>query len=190
MKKSIIVFLLVCALVCLSVNGFAAEQSADSGLLTVQLDFQRSGTIASNQYAIWIEDDEGTLVKTLYVSNYTANGGYARREDCMPTWVAKAQPSEMTDDEIDAFSGATPSTGTHEYSWDGTDENGSAVAAGEYQVFVEGTLYWSSTVLFSGTFTFGGETQSIEMTPVYSEEDDDTNKEMIVQVMAEYNENL
>lgn len=164
----------------------SSQESEGAGLLNVKLNFKRSGTIASNQYAIWIEDAEGKLVKTLYVSDFTANGGYARRKDCVPTWVAKARPSQMPEAVLDAVSGATPrSNGVQTYSWNGKDEAGQLVETGKYHVYVEGTLYWSGTVLFSGVIDWGGSEQRIELTPVFSEEEL-TNRDMITQVTAEY----
>lgn len=167
-------------------TGSTSQESEGTGLLSVKLNFKRSGTIASNQYAVWIENAEGKLIKTLYVSDFTANGGYARRKDCIPTWVAKARPSQMPEAALDAVSGATPrSNGVQTYSWDGKDETGQLVEAGQYHVYVEGTLYWSGTVLFSGVIDWGGRDQRIKLVPVFSEEEV-TNRDMITQVTAEY----
>lgn len=154
-------------------------------VLTIRLNFERSGTSASNQYAIWIENTAGEVVRTLYVSNFTANGGYQRREDCVPTWVAHAHPAQMSADELDAVSGATPRSGQHVHTWDGKDERGNVVTQGEYRIYVEGTLYWSSTVLYSGVVRWGGDKQTIRLTPAFSKEDQ-TNRNMITEVVAEY----
>ena len=162
------------------------EPETSAGVLTVELSFARAGTMASNQYAVWIEDADGELVKTLYVSSFTADGGYARREESLPTWVAKANPAEMEAAAVDAITSATPQSGLQRHSWDGTDENGDAMPSGKYHVFVEGTLYWTSSVLYSGSFEWGGDTAAVEMIPVYTEEDNETNKDMITQVSAEY----
>lgn len=161
-------------------------QAREERLLTVELDFQRSSTSASNQYAVWIENDTGELVKTLYVSRFTANGGYAQREDSIPTWVAKAAPGQMEDTEIDAITSATPQSGVQSYQWDGTDETGAAVPDDDYHVYVEGTLYWTSRALFSGIVHWGGESQSIEMTASYTEPENGQNREMLTDVSAAY----
>ncbi|NCC00169.1 MAG: DUF2271 domain-containing protein [Clostridia bacterium] len=148
--------------------------------------FTRGSTPASNQYAVWIEDTEGALVKTLYVTNFTANGGYTTREDSVPTWVAKAGPATMSADEIDAVSGATPQAGNVTYTWDGTDLDGNKVPDGIYTFYLEGTLYWSSRVLASGRVTLGGEDQAV--IPVTSEfsSADATNRDMLTNVSASY----
>lgn len=161
------------------------DTTSSDAVLTVRLNFERSSTIASNQYAIWIENSVGEVVRTLYVSNFTANGGYQRREDCVPTWVAHAHPAQMSTDELDAISGATPRSGQHSYTWNGKDEHGNTIADGEYRIYVEGTLYWSSTVLYSGVVRWGGDSQTIRLKPAFSEEAA-TNRDMITVVTAEY----
>lgn len=161
-------------------------EEVTSGLLRVELDFQRSGTKASNQYAVWVENESGELIQTLYVSDFTASGGYAQREESIPTWVSKANPAELEQAEIDAISSATPQSGIQSYQWDGTDTDGNLVPDGNYHVYVEGTLYWSSAVLFSGSFYLGGSSENIEMTAVYTEPDKEENRDMLAKVTAEY----
>ena len=157
-----------------------------NGTLEISFNFTRGTTPASNQFAIWIEDSNGNLVRTLYVTNFTANGGYERRKESLLTWVSKAKPTELSESEIDAVTGATPRAGALFYTWDGTDENGNMAAKGTYTVYVEGTLYWTSSVLFHGDFEFGGEAQ--ENIPMISEytEDEATNRDMLTNVSARY----
>lgn len=160
--------------------------NTSGGVLEVSFDFTRSTTPASNQFAIWIEDRNGNLIKTIYVTNFTANGGYERRKESLPTWVSKAKPAELTESEVDAVTGATPRTGRQIYKWDGTDENGNKVANGTYTVYVEGTLYWTSSVLFHGDFEVGGETQeNISLLSDYTE-NDSTNRDMLTNISVKY----
>lgn len=158
--------------------------SGSTSQLTVELNFTRGSTKASSQYAIWIENDAGELIKTLYVSDFTASGGYAFRDDAVSKWVAKANPGEMADEEIDAISGSTPQSGIQRYTWDGTDATGKAVMNGTYHIYVEGTLYWSSIVLFSGDIEWGDSEQNITLTATYSEENTTENRDMLTNVMA------
>lgn len=159
------------------------EQS--QGTLTVSLNFTHGNTIASNQYAVWIEDNDGNFVRTLFVTRFTGEGGYKRRADSCPTWVSKAKPQDASEEEVDAVTGATPSNGEHSYTWDGKDPRGNYVANGTYKVFVEGTLYWSSRVLYQGSFNYGGQEQSFTLNPTFTS-DDDTNRNMLTEVAAEY----
>ena len=163
-----------------------SKDSPVNGNLKISIDFNRSSTPASNQYAVWIEDMDGNVVKTLFVTNFTSNGGYAVREDSIPTWVAHAKPSDMDKTQIDAITGATPSTGTHSYIWDGTDDNGNRVADGTYMFYVEGTLYWSSIVRYEGTVNMGdSENSTLDVNAVYTE-DTEQNRNMLSNVTAEY----
>lgn len=80
---------------CTAANGQTEESGTDSGNkeLTISFDFQRGG-IASSQYAIWIENEEGKLVRTLYATSFTAKGGYEYRRDAIPFWVGKVCPEK------------------------------------------------------------------------------------------------
>lgn len=97
--------------------------------------------IASSQYAIWIEDAAGRLVRTLYATSSTAKGGYEYRKDALPLWVSKAKPQTIPSAQVDAITGATPRNGIITYQWDGTDDKGNRVPPGNYKFFLEGTLY-------------------------------------------------
>lgn len=171
------------------ISPLETAQSKDSqvnGKLKISIDFNRSSTPASNQYAVWIEDMGGNVVKTLFVTNFTSNGGYAVREDSIPTWVAHAKPSDMDKTRIDAITGATPSTGTHSYIWDGTNDDGNIVADGTYMFYVEGTLYWSSIVRYEGTVSMGDtESSTLDVKAVYTE-DTEQNRNMLSNVTADY----
>ncbi|MCL2496367.1 MAG: DUF2271 domain-containing protein, partial [Clostridiales bacterium] len=130
-----------------------AEPSAPTimaGEVIITFEYQKQSGSASNQFAVWIEDMDGHLIKTLYATRYTANGGYKNRPDSIPLWVEKSGLASLTKSEIDAVSSATPKAGALSYAWDLTDINGVAVAPGEYKFFVEGTLRWKNSVLYSG----------------------------------------
>ncbi len=172
---------------CTAANGQTEESGTDSSNkeLTIFFDFQRGG-IASSQYAIWIENEEGKLVRTLYATSFTAKGGYEYRRDAIPFWVGKACPEKMTDTQVDAITGATPGNGKLTYIWDGTDQNGTRVPKGKYHFFIEGTLYWKSRVLFSGTVNLGGAEQvSIPIETRYFNWST-VNKDMISSIKVSY----
>ena len=84
------------------------------------------------------------------------------------------------------ITGATPSTGTHSYIWDGTNDDGNIVADGTYVFYVEGTLYWSSIVRYEGTVSMGDtESSTLDVKAVYTE-DTEQNRNMLSNVTAEY----
>jgi len=88
------------------------------------------------QTAVWIENEEGEFVKTIYVSGFS---GYAKEKQInLPVW---AKSSEFVD--VDAVTGASINLGHHVYVWDVTDHKGAKVKRGQYNVLVE-VSYWPS----------------------------------------------
>jgi len=112
---------------------------------------------ASNQHAVWIEDTSGNVVATLFASQWTATGGYKTRPDSIALWADRAGLANMTNDEVDAVSGATPKSGQLSYTWDLTDMYGNIVPPGDYMFFVEGTLRWKNFVLYTGMITLSAD---------------------------------
>ena len=151
--KSILCKILLCltALTLAAGTAFAEGTSSESPTgIEISFTYQRGTTIASNQLAVWVEDAEGTVVKTLLVTDFTAGRrGYRNRTMSLPVWVAAADPESMTDAEIDTVSGATPGQGELVYVWDFTNQSGERVPDGIYTVHVEGTFYWESDVLYT-----------------------------------------
>ena len=154
-------------------NSDVASESVD-----IAFDYQRGG-IASSQYAIWVEDAAGRPVRTLFVTRFTATRGFSERPDAVPTWVARANPAQMTPDQVDAVSGATPSNGRLHYIWDGKDDQGKTVSAGTYTVFLEGTLYWNTRVLYSAQVQWGGPSSASLPVKVHKTGTSDRNKDML-----------
>ena len=160
MKKT--AFLLSLLVAVLSANCTAQETKTmrtaenTARTLIVSFDYTHSGTIASNQFAVWIEDDGGRVVKTLFVTSFTGSRrGYERRSETLPRWVQNAKPAAMTGAELDAVSSSTPRAGRQSFVWDFTDSAGNAVPAGTYRCYVEATLYWGSTVRYYADITQG-----------------------------------
>ena len=135
-----------------------------SGEVVISFNYERIPGSASNQYAVWIEDMDGNLIRTLFATRWTAEGGYQTRPDSIALWAERSGLPEMTREEVDAVSGATPRTGPQVHVWDLTDTNGEKVAPGEYRFFVEGTLRWKNYVLFTGVIKIGEEPVIVEAT--------------------------
>jgi len=147
-------FLLLFSLV-FSLSALVSQSNMSSSGAEISFTFNRQRGFSSNQFAIWIEDIQGNLVKTLYAAKFTATGGWERRAQSIPLWVQKSGVSALNKRDIDAITGATPRTGTLNYSWDGLDKNGNPAAAGEYHIFLEATLREDNRVLYSAVFTLG-----------------------------------
>ena len=149
MTYKAILYLMALALIA---GAAFAESVANTSSKAIEISFtyQHAPTMASNQMAVWIEDADGAMVKTLLVTNFTAGRrGYRNREMSLPAWVAMAEPESMTDQEIDAVSCATPGQGRLSYLWDFTDDLGQQVPEGVYTIHVEGTFFWESDVVYT-----------------------------------------
>ena len=147
-------FVLIALFAALSLT-CAAAQVSQTPAAEITFTFTRQSGAASNQFAVWIEDAQGKYIKTLYAARYTASGGWRRRDTSIPTWVRQSGLSLMTNAQIDAFTGATPGNGNLSYTWDGTDSRGAAVPAGEYVIFLEGTLRWANQVIYRAPIRLG-----------------------------------
>ena len=146
LRKAFIVWMLIVLLMG------ATVVAGSEGISQVQIrfDYNHMATIASNQFALWVEDNDGKLIKTIYVTGFTGTRrGYRNREMSLPHWVKAADPENMTDDAMDAVSGATPKQGTLTYIWDLTDDRNNRVSNGVYHIFLEASLYWESDILIS-----------------------------------------
>jgi hypothetical protein len=146
------------AFIAVSLVAVFAQGNAPNGggHAEVSFTFTRQSGFASNQFAVWVEDAGGKLVKTLYATRFTAAGGFKKRPSSIPLWVKQASLEKLGKQEVDALTGATPKTGGLVYVWDGTNQAGAAVPAGEYRVFLEATLRNDDRVLYSAAVRIGG----------------------------------
>ena len=186
--KQFISLLMLCAVTALL--GFRAPE-ADTLELSFQYD-KKAGP-GSNQYAVWVEDANGQVVKTLFVTHFTAKGrgrganaarGYTFRPSCTPTWVKHVGADNLSDEQIDAFTGATPAkSGVQTFTWDFTDQNGKPVPQGTYRFFLEATYDGPSVVTYTGTVTSGAPAGDLPLETSYIEPSEN-RKDMITNVKA------
>lgn len=87
------------------------------------------------QTAVWVEDEKGNFVKTLYISGFAGNVG--ARQITLPTWGASSNF------ETDATTAASIDVGHHTYIWNLKDGSGKDVAGERYAIKVE-VSYWPS----------------------------------------------
>lgn len=172
--------LLLCAAPCRSGEADAAP-AVDITFL-----YQRLDGTSSNQFAVWVENAAGDVVRTLFATDFIAGrGGWKYREHALPLWREKAKIADLTKEEIDAFTGATPGSGVFGYSWDCTDAAGEAVAPGAYAVVVEGTLRNDDRVVFRAPLTLGGESETVRPGPEFFG-DGVNDRDMIREVEVKY----
>jgi len=169
-------------------------QVAKAMSLEVKFDYQKQAGPGSNQYAVWIENEKGEVVKTLFVTSYTTKGrtrpgeepmrGYVKRPNCVPAWVKASKAAAQSDQQLDAVTGATPkASGTQTFTWNFTDQQGRFVPQGTYKVFIEATLYQASDIIYSGTFSVPDKVRDVVLSSTLTEADE-THKDMISNVKA------
>jgi len=186
MKIRIILLAVLAAVIAMPAT---AQRSKKASAAELSFNYQKQQGAGSNQWAVWIENSEGKVVRTLTVTSFTSKGrggrrGYTFRPTCVPTWVKNAGADDMTDEQIDAVTGATPAqSGIQTYTWDFKDADGKEVPAGDYRICLEATLYFNSIVLYRGTFSTKDKTGEIKLTSTLTEEDE-AHKNMITEVKA------
>ena len=136
-------------------HGQPAPAQPAPGEIEVSFAYVKRSGPGSNQFAVWIEDEAGSHIKTLYSTRFTADGGWKIREMSLPLWVERFAIASRTQEDIDMVSSATPGPGTLSYRWDLTDEYGAAVPGGQYRVMVEGSTLMENRVLYSCDITLG-----------------------------------
>ena len=194
MKKVITAIIVTMLLAISAVALNKKEKAAKANSLEVSFNYQRQQGPGSNQYAVWIENDKGEVVKTLFVTSFTTKGrvrgneqpmrGYIKRPACVPTWVKAAKANDLTDKQLDAVTGATPqASGTQTFIWDFTDQQGKTVQEGTYKVFVEATLFNASTITYSGSFSTQDKVGNVTLTSQLTEPDE-KHKDMVTEVKA------
>ena len=164
------------------------------GSLEISFNYTKQVGPGSNQYAVWVENAQGEVVKTLFVTEFSAKGrsrdgskpqrGYTFRTSCVPTWVQHVDANSLSDDQLDAFTGATPAeSGVQTFTWDFTDQAGKVVPKGTYRFYVEATYSGPAVVTYSGTVEFGAPAADLPVEATYIEESED-RKDMITDVQA------
>lgn len=197
MKQKIVfsVIVIVMLMSAIAVAQSKKGQGAKGWNLEVSFNYQKQAGPGSNQYAVWIENNKGEVVKTLFVTSYTTKGrtrageepmrGYVKRPNCVPTWVKASKASEKSDQQLDAFTGATPQAGgLQTFVWDFTDQQGKAVPQGTYKVLVEATLYQGSDIIYSGTFSTKDKSGAVVLTSTLTQPDE-KHQDMLTNVKAE-----
>lgn len=174
-------------LVSLFVPLLCFAQSPATGSVTISYTFSRLFRIASNQYAIWIEDEHGSFVRTLSATSFVSKkAGWKIRKQAVPLWVKAAGIADLPQKDIDAVSSPTPKSGTWTAVWDLKDSKGKTVAPGTYRYLVEGTISWDKEVLWTGTILVGGSARTSAAAATYMPADAQRSGVLISGVSAAY----
>ncbi|OIO99876.1 MAG: hypothetical protein AUJ98_09745 [Bacteroidetes bacterium CG2_30_33_31] len=163
-NKLKVFFLLFGLLFTISISNLKAQTAGTMTFTFTQTAVNAQAT--KNVMAIWIEDANGTFVKT------RARFWSAGTNDHLPSWVTKSGQNTAPD----AITGATLTSsttmkafGTKTITWDGKNAAGTLMPDGNYKVIVESS--WckpepaNGSHKFLSTFTFAKGTTASTVTP-------------------------
>jgi hypothetical protein len=177
----------ICLLIFICAAGVPfAEGEKGPGQVTITYVLHKIPKIASNQIAVWVEDESGNYVKTLFATRFTAGGGYKRRPVALPQWVNVADWPNASKAEVDAVSGATQKAGSIELVWDCTGRDGKPVVPGTYVYKIEGNIYWDNRVLWMGRIAVGGAPGTSQAEATYLPPDGAEKEVLLEMVKAVY----
>ena len=147
MYKYLVAALLFCC-------GFAmAQQQLE---IQVELPKIETGTYHRPYVAVWIENEQQQPVRL--VEAWLEKPDWIK--DLRRFWrkLGRSEPQL-----VDAKTGATKGPGSYKVRWDGKDEQGKAVAAGNYVLFVEAAREQGGRNLAKQAFTWDGSAVQIEI---------------------------
>ncbi|MEI0538694.1 DUF2271 domain-containing protein [Brachyspira pulli] len=165
MKKIIIIIFMI------FIASFVNENYAqnNSKKVNITFDYTKREGFASNQIAVWAEDDKGNYITTIYITDFTGRReGWKKRPLSLNNWQKKANASSIDKKIIDAVSKATPKQGKVNIVWDCKDSKGQLVKDGTYKIIVEATIYQDNNVVYTSTINIGNQANSQKSEAKYS----------------------
>jgi len=120
---------------------------------------------ASRFTAIWLENEGGELVKTLFVSTELAQGAFTVEGDICPDWLKKAHWEKASQAEVDAVSGPTPSVGSGSLSFD-LKKHG--ISPGVYFFCMQIHIHDNYNILYRGQIRLGEKPAEAQAEVFYS----------------------
>ena len=141
------------AAVLLCCGSAMAEQQLE---IQVELPKIDTGTYHRPYVAVWIENEQQQPVRL--VEAWLEKPDWIK--DLRRFWrkLGRSEPQL-----VDAKTGATKGPGSYKVRWDGKDEQGKAVAAGNYVLFVEAAREQGGRNLAKQEFTWDGSAVQIEI---------------------------
>lgn len=139
-----------------------ADAKDETGHL-MKIDFEISKAADARRYrrpyvAVWVEDKDGFPVKTLSLFLMKNNPGPRWHRD-LRRWYKDDQLRSLVDETslIDTVSKPTRNPGNYKIEWDGRDNDGKLLKAGEYTLLFEAAREHGTYQLIKQKFEFGGE---------------------------------
>ena len=132
--------------------------------------------------AIWLEDESGRLVKTLFVSHDLSSTEY-RMGDACPDWVNQAHWEKAEPSLVDAVTGPTPNVGSGALAFDVAKMH---VAPGTYRFKLQVHISEKFNVLYTGRLSIGEASNEATLEILYSPSKPPGATEFVRDVRARY----
>jgi hypothetical protein len=161
----------------------SATTGGAPGTLEVSFAFKKaSGMVPSYQIAVWLEDESGKYVKTLFLSEYLSAGGYGLDYVC-PDWVKQAQWDKAPESEYDAVTRPTPKVGSTTLKFDALKRG---IVPGKYRFCLQVHLVGKLNILHRGEITVGAEAAEAPAEVFYTPERPPEGADVVVAVRARW----
>ncbi len=135
------------------------------GRLEVTFLYMPPGEIEPTYHtAIWLEDREGHLVKTLFVSQELSGTEYKLGTAC-PDWVNQAHWEKADKTVVDAVTGPTPNVGSGSFRF---ELEKLRLAPGDYEFRFQVHIIDRYNILYRGTIPVGREARNAKLETYYS----------------------
>ncbi len=131
----------------------------------LQITYLVSSADASRFTAVWLENEGGELVKTLFVSSELAQGAFTVEGDICPDWIKKSHWERASQVEVDAVSGPTPTAGSGSLSLD-LKKHG--ISPGVYYFCMQIHIHDNYNILYKGRIRLGEKTAEVQPEVFYS----------------------
>ena len=142
-----------------------APPAAPTGQLAVSFLYMPPSEIEPTYHTcMWLEDKNGKLVKTLFVSNELSANEYKQGDAC-PNWVKQASWATAPKSLVDAVTGPTPNVGSGAMVY---DLNALGLKPGSYVFCFQVHIVDKHNVLYRGTVNAGQSAQEVKIEVLYS----------------------
>ncbi len=157
--------------------------TAAVGSLHVRFFYDAPTTIDPTYHtAMWLEDANGKMVTTLYVSQELSDTAYKIGRAC-PDWVKQANWSAMPASDVAAVTAPTPNVGVGELTFDLASYG---IAPGTYGFRFQMHVSDSYNVLHKGQFTVGGPSTVLKLETVLGPGKLDSTQQFVRDVEVRY----
>ncbi len=149
----------------------------------LQVTYLVSSEDSSRFTAVWLENEGGELVKTLFVSTELAQGAFTVEGDICPDWIKKSHWEKASQAEVDAVSGPTPTAGSGSLSFD-LKKHG--ISPGVYFFCMQIHIHDNYNILYKGQIRLGDEPSEVQPEVSYSPKKYDSVEDLLHDVRVRY----